>query len=175
MSTRLSTLAVLAFLAAGCADSPTDAPPTSLAPEFAKGGFVRFVSAGGPDYCTAGSAKDCDANYSLNAREAADGTVSGEWQDSFVGGAGVHVEIDCLKVTGNGATFSGVIRNVHGDVPAGYEVGNRAVSAVVDNGTSANDPPDMVSYTYASNADCQLLDPNALATLVMQKGQVTVR
>ena len=54
---------------------------------------------------------------------------------------GIHVEIDCLVVVGNDAWVSGLI--THPD----FLVGVPAITRVRDNGTSANDPADQVSFT----------------------------
>jgi hypothetical protein len=85
-----------------------------------------------------------DANFSLIAIQYADGTVSGEWSDQFGhGDGGLHVAVDCLEVVGNQAWISGVI--THSPDPG--LVGVPAATRVVDNGTSANDPPDEISFT----------------------------
>jgi hypothetical protein len=77
----------------------------------------------------------------------ADGSVSGQWQDSFGhGDGGVHIAVDCLTVQGNAAIVGGVVTDA-----TGYDVspvGWRAFTAVVDNGKSAKDPPDQISYSY---------------------------
>jgi hypothetical protein len=87
-----------------------------------------------------------DANFSLSAIQPADGTVTGQWQDTFFGrpepAVGIHVEIDCLVVVGNDAWVSGLI--THPD----FLVGVPAITRVRDNGTSANDTADQVSFTF---------------------------
>jgi hypothetical protein len=137
---------------------------------------VNHVSMGGADVCEAlGLPTGCDANFSLSANKHADGSVSGQWQDTFAGGVGqgIHVAIDCLNVTGNGAVISGVITN--GNV-AGVDVsGQRAITAVVDNGTSVNDPPDQLSFSIFPTAlDCNTLTPQNFPLFPLTHGQVTV-
>lgn len=74
---------------------------------------VHHVSVGGADICEAlGLPTGCDANFSLVANEMANGSVSGQWQDTFrINGQGVpvHVTIDCINVVGKEAWVSGVI------------------------------------------------------------------
>lgn len=138
---------------------------------------VNHVSMGGADICEAlGLPTGCDANFSLTANKKADGSVSGVWTDIFAGGAGqgIHVAIDCLNVVGNGAVIGGVITN--GNV-AGVDVsGQRAITAVVDNGTSANDPPDQLSFSiFPTTANCNLLTPQNLPLFPLTHGQVKVQ
>ena len=61
---------------------------------------VHHVSVGGPDICEGlGLSNGCGANFSLAANQKADGSVKGQWQDSFGGVNGsIHVVIDCLQV-----------------------------------------------------------------------------
>jgi hypothetical protein len=112
-----------------------------------------------------------DANFSLSAIEHGDGTVTGQWQDTFFGrgvpAVGVHVDIDCLVVVGNEAWVSGVI--THPDDLAGLP----AVTRVRDNGTSKNDPADQVSFTFIDiGLDCN--DQPDLPLLDLINGQVKV-
>jgi hypothetical protein len=121
----------------------------------AKGPVVHHVLAGGPDACVAVGAEHpgCDGNFSLSAREYADGSVSGQYTDRFsqaFGGGGFHAVIDCLSVDGNDAWVSGVI--TRGTFPLGdgevLDITGFPVAARVrDNGTSANDPPDQISFS----------------------------
>lgn len=135
------------------------------------------VSLGGADICGAvGLPPGCDANFSLSARLYDDGSVRGQWQDTFVGGTGfIHVTVDCLNVVDNGAVLGGVITAGRG--PGGTDLtGLRATTAVVDNGTSAKDPPDQMSFSFFPNdADCTTLSPSNFPLMDLTKGQVTVR
>jgi hypothetical protein len=176
MKRSFVSLAALFCLTVACADSVTEPVDAGATPQLSSAAVVHNVSAGGNDICGGlGLPNGCDANYSLVALERADGTVSGQWQDSFAGGTGgLHMVVDCVNVVGNGAVIGGVITQARG-VAAGLE-GARALTAVVDNGTSSNDPPDQISFTLVNAvADCRTLAPAALALIPLTNGQVTVR
>jgi hypothetical protein len=113
-----------------------------------------------------------DANFSLSAVQRADGTATGQWEDTVFGrsvpAVALHVDIDCLVVVGNDAWVSGVITRP--DALAGLP----AVTRVRDNGTSANDPADQVSFTFINiGVDCAAQPDLPLNDLL--NGQVTVR
>ena len=113
----------------------------------AEGPILHSVSVGSPDFCPG-----CDKSFSLSAREYADGSVSGQWTDRFSGGlGGFHAVIDCLVVEGNTAWVSGVATKGYYRNPETEEVLNLAGLAVGtmvrDNGNSANDPDDQISYS----------------------------
>jgi len=140
------------------------------------GGVAHHVSLGGADICEAvGLPTGCDANFSLVAVQKADGSVRGQWQDTFAGGLeGVHVAVDCVNVVGNGAVIGGVI--THG-FAGGVDVsGQRALTAVVDNGTSANDPPDQISFSFfpTGSADCNAFIATNFPLFNLGRGQVKV-
>jgi hypothetical protein len=136
------------------------------------------VSVGGADLCEAvGEPTGCDANFSLVAVERADGTVVGQWQDSWGSGyGGIHVAIDCLLVDGNQAFVSGVITKGF----AGGEdlTGLVAVTTVIDNGTSQKDPQDQISLSiWDVGLTCR--NPNIIRQFfplfALTHGQVKVR
>ncbi len=183
MRTRagITPLAVgVGLFALACEQTPTAADSTTLdAPDIranARGPLVHHVSVGGADICEAlGLPTGCDANFSLVANEHADGTVTGQWQDTFAGsGEGIHVAVDCLNVVGTGAVIGGVI--THGTLGGNDVSGLRAASAVVDNGTSANDPADQVSFTFVpfAQAGCTNFVPSDFALFDLAHGQVKV-
>jgi hypothetical protein len=120
----------------------------------ARGPIVHRVHVGGPDACAGwGLPPGCDRNFSLVAMEHADGSVSGQWDDQWPGYGGFHAVIDCLHVVGNEAWVSGVI--THGYAEWYGDLAGLPVSArVVDNGTTANDPPDQISFTEGDGAPC---------------------
>jgi hypothetical protein len=124
-------------------DSSIENPTVS----FSKKNVIHHVSLGGADYCEAlGLPTGCDANFSLVANMMSDNSISGQWQDTFPGGhEGIHVAVDCMNLIGNFAVIGGVI--THGTYGGVDVSGQRAITAVVDNGTSANDPPDQISFS----------------------------
>lgn len=136
---------------------------------------VHHVNAGGPDACEAIGADHpgCDGNFSLSAREYADGRMSGQYTDQFgQGEGGFHAVIDCVSVVGDDAWVSGVIThgNFNGQDLSGLPVATR----VRDNGTSANDPPDQISFSFIGDPrPCTLHVPYPL--LAAPDGQVSVR
>ena len=166
-----SVLLLLVMSVTGCNEeaAPTENSsienPTGV---LSKNPVIHRVSVGGADICEAlGLPTGCDANFSLVAIQKADGTVSGQWQDTFSqGNGGVHVAIDCLFVDGNEAWVSGVITNQP-------FAGTRVMARVVDNGTSANDPADQISFTTASELGCDTAPDLGLMDLT--HGQVKVR
>lgn len=177
------TVILAAVFAFGCADQPTSpeapnetAPATDLT---LSSSVVHHVSMGGADFCEAvGLPTGCDANYSLAANQRSDGSVTGQWQDTFAGGGGhIHVTVDCLNVVGNGAVIGGVITN-------GLAVGQLALTAVVDNGSSANDPADQLSLSFVvtgptgqpiTPTSCTELTPAQFPLFALTNGQVTVQ
>ena len=133
-------------------------------------GVQHVVSVGGPDQ---DATAHTDANFSLVAVQHADGSVTGQWTDQFgQGQGGIHVQINCLFVQGNEAWVSGIITtgNFNGADLSGLPV----ITRVQDNGESANDPPDQISFAFIGNANpCTAARP--LALVPMTAGQVTVR
>ncbi len=170
----ISVLLLLFVLLAGCSekaaptaalfDSPIENPTVALS----KNAVVHSVSVGGADICEAlGLPTGCDANFSLAVNQMADGSVSGQWQDSFGHGNGsVHITVDCLFVDGNQAWVGGVVN-------AGPFAGVRVMTRVVDNGTSAKDPADQISFTTGSDVSC-ITAPD-LPLIDLTHGQVKVR
>jgi hypothetical protein len=141
----------------------------ALSPAALADGVIHKVSVGGADSILV--PPGTDANFSLSAVQHADGTVTGQWQDTIGGGGvpavGIHVQIDCLLVVGNEAWVSGVI--THPDSLAGLG----AITRVSDNGTSANDPPDQISFTFI-NTGLTCEDQPNLPLFDVNNGQVNV-
>jgi len=178
MRWRIPLVVVLAlFVAVSCDQQPVEPQVDEVtAPLFNMGqGVTHHVSLGSNDACAAfGLPNGCDGNFSLVANMKADGSVSGQWQDSFAGGGeGVHVAVDCLNVVGNGAVVSGFI--THGQ-EGGVDVsGQYAATAVMDNGTSANDPPDQISFSiFPAGFDCNTFLPTQYPLFNLTTGQVKV-
>ena len=138
------------------------------APAFADG-VIHHVSVGGHDQDPAGHT---DANFSLSATQHGDGSVTGEWTDQFgQANGGIHVQINCLFVRGNQAWVSGFI--THGNVNGVDLTGLPVITRVQDNGKSANDPPDAISFSFVGTATLCTAAPN-LPLFPMTGGQVTV-
>ncbi len=162
----LLALALVAFV--GC----DAAAPSSTA--LAKG-VDHHVSAGGNDACEAfGLEPGCDGNFSLTAHVKADGSVSGQHQDTFAGGGnGIHATIDCVHIVGNGAVLSGTI--TRGGNEGEDWTGRSFLTAVVDNGTSQKDPPDQISFSYNDLPfTCNDLTPANFPLYDLTRGQVRV-
>jgi len=150
----------------------------SVAPAAFGAGVVHRVSVGSADVAL--FPPGTDANFSLVATEAANGTVLGEWHDQFGGhgdgapfvGSFVHIRITCLEVEGNDAWVSGLITVASKDLD--FLVGLPAITQVRDNGTSG-DPADQVSFTNIADSadDCQLKP--GLPLFDLNNGQATVR
>lgn len=135
---------------------------------------VHHVNAGGPDACVAigGDHPGCDGNFSLSAREYSDGRMSGQYTDRLAQGDGFHAVIDCVEVVGDDAWVSGVITS---GTAFGVDLtGQPVATRVRDNGTSANDPPDQISFSFIGDPrPCTLRVPYVL--LDAPEGQVSVR
>jgi hypothetical protein len=130
------------------------------------------VSAGGPDACEGhGLPPGCDGSYALVAVLYQDGTASGRYVDRFATGNGIVGVVDCVVVVGNEAWVSGWVTSgsSDGDDLAGLPF----TTLLVDNGTSAKDPPDQVSTSHVG-------DPTPCTEMVawdlfdMPQGQVTI-
>ena len=175
-STLLLAFALVAF--AGCdviAPSSDSNASASAATSADSRGVVHHVSAGGNDACEAfGLEPGCDGNFSLTARVMADGSVKGQHQDTFAGGGnGIHATIDCVNIVGNGAVLGGTI--TRGGFDGDDWTGQTFLTAVVDNGTSANDPPDQISFSFnALPITCNDLVPANFPLSDLTRGQVRV-
>src|SRR5437868_5131106 len=170
------TMVALALVAFGCGgqSSPTSSPNSmsgGATPLLGNegNGVVHRVSAGRADI---DASAHTDANFSLVAIQHANGEVSGEYTDQFgQGNGGFHATVNCLLVVGNQAWISGVITS--GGVPGVDFTGLPVITRVADNGTSANDPPDAISFSFIGNpAPCTAAPP--LPLLPMTDGQVNV-
>lgn len=135
-------------------------------------GIVRSVHVGGPDACAAfGLSPGCDGNFSLNAREYADGAVRGQWTDQFGNGTGMTAEINCLHILGNQAWVSGYVKVTNSP---NYFVGQAVTTRVQDNGTSRNDVPDATSFSIRFTAPCTEARQD-YPLFPYAQGQVTIR
>jgi hypothetical protein len=179
---QLTAIAVAFSLVASACSDPAD--PTSVNVAGVEGvtstanvdaGVIHQVSVGSNDACAAfGAPNGCDGNFSLTAIERADGRVTGQWQDSFGhGNVGFHIAVDCLIVYDNQAVVGGVVTR-----GPSFLVGTRALTSVKDNGTSANDPADQISFSNAGfgpGVGCDFYPPEVFTLLDLTTGQVVVR
>jgi hypothetical protein len=134
-------------------------------------GPVHKVSVGVADFCGAPPAQNpgCNANFSIEAQQLANGTARGQYTDQFGhGNGGFHAVVDCLYVSGNKAWVSGIVKS------GTYNPGGRVITEVVDNGTSAKDPPDTISYSYAVPLTFNCATHPNLTQVAVPKGQVKV-
>jgi hypothetical protein len=172
MNRSLIALVALGLFAVGCEGTDPTSPVADVTPQAARGGVVHHVSVGGADVCTTfGDPVGCDANYSLTAIEKADGTVMGQWQDTWKYGLDhavpLHIVVDCLHVSANEAWVSGVVT---GGIYDGWSV----ITRVADNGTSGNDAPDQIGFTRNDSYGGCTAAPD-LPLYNMDGGQVKVR
>ena len=181
---RCSLLLPFALLGAfGCSESTVSPTAQSDGPTMqASVGsqVVHRASAGGPDVCSGvGDKPGCDANFSLIANQYSNGSARGHWVDrssQVNGGGSFVVAVNCLNVIGNRAYISGVVTQGNSDI-----IGQNTLVVVVDNGVSANDPPDQIttSFIFPGVPDCNgapALDDVIDARLhAMPQGQVVVR
>jgi hypothetical protein len=172
----MSILLLLLISVTGCNEEA--APTTALVDSsienptgvLSKGRVIHRVSVGGADICEAfGAHTGCDANFSLVAIEKADGSVSGQWQDSFGhGNGGFHATITCLSVNGKEAWVSGVITSGNaGDTDL---TGLPVITRVKDNGKSG----DQISFSFIGDLTSCFEEPD-LPLNNLTHGQVKVR
>jgi hypothetical protein len=148
--------------------------PMLVTPASAKGPIVHHVSAGGPDACEAifNTHPGCNGNFSLVGTVKADGSMSGQYTDQFGhGNGGFHAVLDCVSVVGNDAWVSGVI--TEGNNGTTDLTGLPVATRVRDLGTSANDPPDQISFSWIGDPRPCTLHLN-YQLLDAPEGQVTV-
>jgi hypothetical protein len=170
MKGTLLPLAAIGLLVLGC-DSSKTTSPTDGTPSFGSGStVVHRVTAGGSDVDLAGPGGD--ANYSLVGLLRADGSASGQWTDQFGhGNGGFHAAIDCVHVVGNQAWVSGTVTS--GNFQGFDLTGLPVITRLADNGRSANDPPDQVSFSFLGDpTPCTAAPPFDLFDKT--RGQVTV-
>lgn len=85
---------------------------------------------------------------------------------------GFHAVINCVHVVGNQAWVSGTVTS--GNFQGFDLTGLPFITSVVDNGRSANDPPDQISFSFLGDPTpctaAPILDLNDKT-----RGQVTVQ
>ena len=135
-----------------------------------------IVTVGGGDVDAGqGGPPNNDANLSLIAILNCDGGVRGQWQDTFAGGVGIHVNVNCVEVDGNDAWISGPIKKVTPTGTCDECVGLEVRTRLRDNGTSSQDPPDQAGFFFFSEGpnECLLRLDEELFDLV--NGQVQIK
>ena len=166
----LLSLVALGLFCIGCSGPDATAPTADrlVTPQFAAGGVLHRVAVGSHDFTPPG----VDANFSLTALEKADGSETGQWSDQYGhGNGGIHVAVTCVSVVANRAWISGLTTDPD------FE-GHPVITEVEDNGTSANDPPDRISFSvidpaqFGLSANCHLHQP--LPLFPLQGGEVKV-
>jgi hypothetical protein len=170
---KTAWLAVPVALVVACNEptTPAASPGAISADAQSASAVIHRVSVGGSDQ---DATLNTDADFSLVAIQRADGSVSGEWSDQFgQGQGGVQVDVNCLVVAGNQAWIGGIIRSGSTGVGGVDLSGLPALTRVADLGTSANDAPDAISFTFIGLAVQCTAQPN-LPLLAMTGGQVTV-
>ena len=92
--------------------------------------------------------------YSLSAIRHADGSVSGEFEETSEqeGGQRIHAHVVCFTVTGNSARLAAQIdqTNVDFGPPGSY-----VVWSVIDNGEGAKSPPDQTTDVFFGGTAAQ--------------------
>jgi hypothetical protein len=115
--------------------------------------------------------------FSFSAKEAADGSASGEAQiENRSSGFRGHIQIDCLNVLDNVAVISGTWSS--SNLPS-IPVSSDAFFAVQDNGEGPSAPPDEITLGFSGlGIPCTFVtDPALLAPFFVpiESGQIQVR
>lgn len=145
-----SLIFVLSLLAAAvCLPASADADP---GPSMSLGGNIVWPGLG-------------ILAFGGSAVEHPDGTVSGSIVLSNTGtDIAIQVDVKCLYVEGNKATFGGTVRK---GVWLGQDLtGYCMVSAAVDNGEGPDSPPDLIAGQYYDSCG-NLPAETACTTVVM--------
>lgn len=139
MSSSLLPLLCLAVI--GCDEAPTEISEPGFGPAFAAGSATVLHSVRGSGHIDQGD--DDRRVFSFSAREAADGSVSGQFSllitESVLGSTNpsitrLQAEVTCMSVAGDVAWVGGVVRNASNPDWIGLETG----WAVQDNGEGSN-------------------------------------
>jgi hypothetical protein len=169
MSSKRIPLVLGVIVAFGCSDGalPT-AQSHGPALQASVNGVTHRVTVGGPDACSGfGLKPGCDKNFSLVALDGPNG-VTGHWHDGNMPSGALDATVSCLEVVGNEAWINGVDRD-----------GGVWLTRVRDNGTSANDSPDQISFSFGPFPDRPGISCHRRRTdlplVDMPQGQVTVQ
>lgn len=117
--------------------------------------------------------------FTFTARTDSSGVSSGQTEAfSRSGGIRWHGTLDCLSVSGNVATMSGVVTDISPSIPPFFVVGSNIQFQVEDNGHGQSGTPDEISLTAffgtgaGNNPGCTV--PQVFATIPIEHGNVTV-
>jgi hypothetical protein len=121
---------------------------------------VAAQASGNPSATGGGTTQELGetSTFTFNAVQRPDGSVTGHLVYQFRGAdLTIHMDIDCLSISGNIARLSGEVTHVQGDPPSYIFVGQDAEFTVQDNGEGGQAPPDLFSdvslFTGASCTD----------------------
>lgn len=180
MGTRRNSVALLAlstaFFAAAWAAGTATAKPSFDIGSAPAGPVVASASGSGH---TLSGVEQLHRTFSFTAREQSDGTDTGQAQLRSRGlqNTPIHMDLDCLRVTGNTATMTGVVTRIAEPLPPFFVVGSRVGFTVVDNGEGPTPPPDLISLV-SFFGPIPPLNCNALffpPTFPVEGGNVQVR
>jgi hypothetical protein len=116
-------------------------------------------------------------NFTFNARTDSSGVTTGE-TEAFNRDDGFrwHGTLNCLSVTGNRATMSGVVTDISPSSPP-FDVGSPILFQVIDNGEGSNGTPDRISLTFfygAGNPSPGCKGFSDFTSLNVERGNVQV-
>jgi len=151
-----------------------------------RGKVVHHVIVGSKDNCEElGLPQGCRGNLSLVANVYEDGSVDGQWQDTFSdNGEGLHVDIDCVKIGFSRffayAIIGGYIKK--GKIDGVDVSGQYALTSAIDldylrAGEKTGRPiqEDFISLSYNGEyQDCNTVDTNLFSIYPFSKGQVKI-
>jgi hypothetical protein len=87
--------------------------------------------------------------FTFTAQTDSSGVSRGQTEAfSRSGGIRWHGTLDCLSVSGNVATMSGVVTDISPSTPPFFVVGSNILFQVVDNGHGQSGTPDDISLTF---------------------------
>jgi hypothetical protein len=135
---------------------------------YAQGGIVALATAG---YQVTFSGELRTVEFAAQRDNSNNSRGEGQLFN-HVSGTKIHFDINCLSVTGNQATISGVIS--HSDTQA-FPDGTPIWLTVVDNGSGKNSPPDLVSPLFAVfGPPVPCTTAVAAATIPIEGGNIAV-
>ena len=95
------------------------------------------------------------STFTFNAVQTANGVSGHLLYNVRAADLVIHMDLDCLEVTGDSAKLSGVVTHIQGDPPDFLFVGQDGVFTVEDNGQGGQSPPDLISDLFLeTGASC---------------------